>query len=56
MSIGDPSGWGSDVTDLVKLLNQIDIPWNLIKPIQDEIDEIAENQEEASAEAMGEDI
>jgi hypothetical protein len=53
MSIVDPENYG-DLTALIKLLNQIDIPWNLVHPIQDEIDEIydiIQNAEEAEEDA-----
>jgi len=51
----NPGQWGSDVKDLVNILNKYDIPLKAKEEIQDEINNIAEMQVGLTESALGRD-
>jgi len=51
----DPNLWGSDVGDLVEILNRIDIPEEFRESLQKEINSIAEGQSAAMERDWGPD-
>ena len=52
----DPDLWGSDVTELIDILNEVYIPEEYIKKIQDIIDEIAIRWSNKTELSYGDDI